>query len=218
MQTIPLPNGAKLALATTIGAAKVVSAITNANPAVATSTAHGLTAGKIIVFNTPGWPRLDSSVRRVVAPILADTFSIEGLDTTSTTLFPAAAGAGSVQEITAWTQIPKIASFSTDGGDPKTTSVGYLDYEKDINYITGENPTDLSFTISYAPDGAAFAALKAASDSGTIQIVRLTMKDGSMLFYSGQLHFNPKPVTTRDQEMVNTVRLALQGEFTRYAA
>lgn len=216
MQMIPLPNGAKVALATTFGSPITVSAVSNANPAVATAAAHGLTSNDLVLADTPGWERLDSSVRRVDDEDTG-TFKFEGLNSTDTVKFPVGGGVGTVREITAWTQLPKIPTFATEGGDAKTITSSYIDYLRDINFITGENATMLNFQVSYAPDSAAHTALQAASDSGSIQVVRMVLPDGSQLYYPGQLHFNPKPITTKDAEMVNNVMLALHGEFTRYA-
>lgn len=217
MASIPLPNGAKLALATTIGSAIPVSAVTNANPAVATATAHGLSDGAIVLASAPGWTRLDNSVRRVDDGD-TNTFEFEGLNSTDTARFPVGGGVGSVQSITGWTQIPKIPTFETTGGDPKSGTTSYIDSEEDFEYFTGTNPTRLNFTVSYAPDSAHHTALQAASDNGELAVVRLVLKDGSTLYYPGTLFFNPKPTVTKDNEMVNNVSVALQGQFTRYAA
>ncbi|MES2973361.1 MAG: phage tail tube protein [Pseudomonadota bacterium] len=217
MQSVPLPNGAKLALATTYGSPVTVSAVTNANPAVATATAHGLTDADIVLASAPGWAQLENSVRRVDAPV-ANTFNFEGLDSTNTTQFPAGGGVGTVKEVTAWTQIPKVPSFETTGGEPKAQTTSYVDYPEDFEFFTGTTPVRVNFTVSYAPDSTHHAALLAASRSGTLQVLRLVLEDGSTLYYPGRLFFNPRPTTTKDNEMVCNAAFALQGEFTRYAA
>lgn len=51
---------------------------------------------------TSGWAKLDSRVVRV-ANISADTFELEGVDTTSTTSYPAGGGAGSAAKANATT-------------------------------------------------------------------------------------------------------------------
>ena len=215
MASVPLPNGAQVALATTLATAITISDISNANPAEASSTAHGLSAGGIILLNN-GWPRTDNSVRRVADPT-TDAFDIEGLNSTNLDRFPDGGGAGTARALTGWTQLPKIPTFELTGGDPKNGTTSYIDYEKDYDYFTGTNPERLNFTISYQPGTAAYDALVAANDSGVLQVIRLVLKDGSTLYYPGQLFFNKAPVTVKDQEMVNNVSLALQGEITRYA-
>jgi hypothetical protein len=216
MASIPLPNGAQIALATTFGAATTISAITNAKPAVATATGHTFTDGDILLMSN-SWTKTDNGVFRVDGAVAATSFEIEGLDSTAAGKYPAGGGAGSAREITAWTQLPKIPTFEMTGGDAKSFTTSYIDYEKDFEIFTGTNPERLNFTISYQPNSAAYTALVAAGESGTIQVVRLVLKDGSTLYYPGQVFFNKAPVTTKDQEMVNNVSLALQGEITRYA-
>ncbi|MGB3069826.1 MAG: phage tail tube protein [Ottowia sp.] len=215
MALIPLPNGAKVSLATLLGAAKPISAISNASPAVATAAAHGFTDGKVILLAS-GWSKIDNSVMRVDGSDTG-TFEFDGLDTLNTSLYPAGAGAGSARELTTFTPLNKIPTFETTGGDPKSQTTGYLDYEKDFEVFTGTNPERLNFTVSYQPDSPAYTALVAASESGELQVIRLTLKDGSEIYYPGQLFFNKAPTTTKDQEMVNNVSLALQGEITRFA-
>jgi hypothetical protein len=216
MASIPLPNGAQIALATTFGAAQTISAISNATPAVATAASHTYTDGDIILLSN-SWTKTDNGVFRVDGAVAGTSFEIEGLNSTDVGKYPASGGAGSAREITAWTQLPKIPTFDMTGGDPKSLTTSYIDYEKDFEIFTGTNPERLNFTISYQPDSPAYAALVAAGESGVVQVVRLVLKDGSTLFYPGQLFFNKAPVMTKDQEMVNNVSLALQGEITRYA-
>jgi hypothetical protein len=163
------------------------------------------------------WTKTDNGVFRVDGAVAGTSFEIEGLNSTDVGKYPASGGAGSAREITAWTQLPKIPTFDMTGGDPKSLTTSYIDYEKDFEIFTGTNPERLNFTISYQPDSPAYAALVAAGESGVVQVVRLVLKDGSTLFYPGQLFFNKAPVMTKDQEMVNNVSLALQGEITRYA-
>ena len=216
MASIPLPNGAQVALATTYGSAKPVSDISNANPGVFTAEGHGLSNGALVLAGIEGWTKVDNTVLRI-ADSDTDTFTVPGLNTSNTGRFPAGSGKGSVKPITAWTQLPKIPTFELTGGDAKTQTTSYLDYEKDYEIFTGTNPERLNFTISYNPDGEAYASLQEAHESGELQVVRLVLKDGSALYYVGQVFFNKVPVTTKDQEMVNNVSIALQGEITRYA-
>jgi hypothetical protein len=216
MALIPLPNGAQVALATTLAAAKTVTAVSNANPAVATSAAHGYTDGDVGLF-TSGWVNASNSVYRVDGATTG-TFQLEGLDTSSTARFPASQGAGTFEEITAWTAVTLIPSFEKTGGEAKTTDISYLDVDKDRQAITGATAETLNFSVSYRPDSAMHAALLAASRSGEIQVLRLVMKDGSTIYYVGELFYNPAPTTTRDEEMVCMVTMTLQGEINRYAA
>lgn len=214
MASIPLPNGAQVALAKTFDTVKVITATSNALQAVATAAANGYANGDLLLTNINGWSRVEGTIVRA-ASVAAGTFVLEGVNSTDVARYPAP-GAGTARKVTAWTPLTKIPTFETTGGDPKTQTTGYLDYEKDFEIFTGTNPERLNFTISYAPGTAAYDDLIKASDSGETQVIRLALKDGSALFYSGQLFFNKSPTTNKDQEMVNNVSLALQADITRY--
>lgn len=213
---VPLPNGAKLSLAT-LAAAIAVTGISNANPGVISAPDHGLAAADIVLLQSPGWSDANNVVGKVAPAPAADSLSLVGLNTTDVDRFPAGAGAGDLVELATWTPLPKIPSFERTGGDPKSQNTSYLDYEKDLEFFTGANPERLNFTMSYDPDGAAHAALIAAARED-VSVLRLVLKNGDALYYVGQLFFNPSPTTTKDNEMVVTGALALQGPISRIKA
>ena len=82
-----LPNGSTIHIGSAVGSALTVTLATNANPCVMTSTAHGLSNGDYIIV-TSGWARTTDRVFRV-ANITANTFELEGHDTSSTSVFAA---------------------------------------------------------------------------------------------------------------------------------
>lgn len=215
MAGIPIPNGAKVALATAFAAPDTITAISNASVASVSAVAHGIAANTPVLLSVPGWINLDNQVRRIGTPT-TDAFPLPGLDTTSVADFPAGAGSGNAKAITAWTPLPYIPKFEKTGGEPKTQTSNYLDVEKEREFFTGTTAERLNFTISYRPADPAFAALVAAGKSGTVQVISLTLKDGTVLYYSGELYFNSTPVTTKDSEMVCNGSLALQADITRF--
>ena len=113
IMAVYLPDGSTVALATTY-AAKTITAISNANPAVVSCTAHGLTDGDLIEL-TSGWSRLNGRTFRV-ASSLTDTFALEDVDTTDTAVFAAGSGVGTFKEISAWTSVTQILKFEVSGG------------------------------------------------------------------------------------------------------
>lgn len=214
MALIPVPNGSKFAIAIAYGTPVTVTDISNANPAVADADAHGFTAGALVLLNN-AWANVNNSVRRVASP-LTDTFAVEGLDSTNVSRYPANGGAGTALGIPTWVPISKIPTFEMTGGDAKTLTTGYIDYERDFEAIIGANPERLNFTVSYDPDSVGFAAMVKGHEGGGIVVLRMTLPSGDDMFYPGQMFFNKTPVTTKDQEMVNNATIVLQGDFTRY--
>ena len=72
------PAGSRFQFSSTFAPAKTISALSNANPAVATSTAHGYTTNDEILL-TSGWEDATDSVYKVTV-IDANSFSLQGLD------------------------------------------------------------------------------------------------------------------------------------------
>ena len=89
------PEGSSQQFSQTFAAAKNITAITNANPAVATSVAHGYTTGDEILI-TSGWEDITDSVVKITV-LTADTFSLTGVDTSNTSFYPAGTGTGTAE-------------------------------------------------------------------------------------------------------------------------
>lgn len=103
-----VPTGTLFSIATGFSSAKTITAISNAEQAVVTSTAHGFTDGDVVEI-TSGWGRLNKRVFEIGSAD-ANTFVLLRADTSSTAHFPAGAGIGSVREITDWAQLSKVMS------------------------------------------------------------------------------------------------------------
>lgn len=214
--TARLPDGAIVSLATTYGSAKTVSAITNANPGVATSTAHGLANGDIGTF-TSGWSNLNNRVVRVSGSA-TNSFNAEGIDTSSTTLFPAGSGAGTFTAISAWTQISQIMGFTTSGGDQQFSNYSFLEMNYEVQIPTIFSAQSLQIDIADDPSLAGYIALKAASDARAIRAVKLAMPDGSFILYQGYVSMNETPTLSKGQVMTVKATISLQSRPVRYAS
>jgi hypothetical protein len=213
---VKLPNGVTLALATTYGSNKAISAITNASPGVASSTAHGFTDGDIVEM-TSGWARLNNRLVRVDAPS-TDAFNIEGIDTSSTVAYPAGTGTGTAREITAFTQISQILDLSTSGGEMQFATYSFLEQDFESQLPTQSSPQTLTFTIADDPTLAGYIAVKAAAESRALTGLKVSMPDGSILLYNGYVSFNETPSMTKNQIMGCQATFSLQGRPVRYAS
>ena len=209
-----LPDGSTVSLATTYGVPKVISSISNANPAVASSAAHGLANGDLVVLSS-GWQRLNDRVIRVSGSA-SGAFNIEGQDTTSVQYYPAGSSAGSATPISAWTQISQILEFTTSGGDQQFANFSFLDedFERQLPTITSAQ----SITIGIADDPSlpGYIALKAASMTRANRALRLTLPDGSTIFYNGIVSLNETPTLSKGQVMQVRATFSLQSRPTRY--
>ncbi len=210
------PNGAIFALGTTLDAAKTVTAITNANPGVASSTSHGYADGDILLLSMPSV--LDQRIVRV-DNTAANTFDLEGINTTSTTTYPSGFGVGTSQEVTAWTSLSQVTDSQTSGGEQQFYQWTYLEDGRQRQRPTFKNARAITLTLDYDPSLAWHDALVAADLAGTVYPLRATLPSGAKLYYSVYVGFDGQPTLTINENQKTTVNFALASPFlTRYAA
>lgn len=213
---VTLPNGVIFSLGTTLEAAKTVSSISNANPAVATSTAHGFTNGDIILLNT-GWQKLNDRLVRV-ANQASGTFELAGQDTTSTTLYPTGTSAGSAKKVSAWTQITQVLECSTSGGEMQFATYSFLENDFESQIPTQHSAQSLTMSIADDPTLAGYAALKKAAAERAAIPLRAQMPNGSVIYYYGYISFNETPTMTKNNVMACQATFSLMSLPIRYAA
>lgn len=211
-----LPDGAIVSLATTMGTAKTVSALTNAATGVATSTAHGFTDGDLVIMSS-GWSNLDNRIVRVDNSA-TNVFDIEGVDTSSVTLFPAGSGTGSATEITAFTQITQIMGFATSGGDQQFATYSFLEQNFETQIPTISSAQTITIDIADDPALAGYIALKAASDARATRGLKIAMPDGSFILYYGYVSLNETPSVSKGAVMQVKATFSLLGRPVRYAS
>lgn len=214
--SVGLPNGAIVAIASTYASAKTITAITNASPAVVSSTAHGFSNGDLIEL-TSGWSRLNGRIVRV-ASVTTDSFALEGVDTTSVQLYPAGGGAGSCRKITAWTQISQVLEFTTQGGDQQFVTYSFL--EEDVEHQIPTVKSASSFTMSIGDDASLpwYSLLSTANDDRVPRAIRMTLPSGSLILYNGYVTLNKTPTLTKNQIMALSSTVSLTSEPVRYAS
>ena len=213
---ISLPNGTTYAVASAYATAVNVTAASNASECVLTTAASTLAAGDIVEL-TSGWTRANLRLFRVKAAS-STSATLEAFDTTSTKLFPAGGGAGSVRKISTWVPIPFMKSFEVSGGDPKYGTEEFIDYPDEIQVPNGFSASSVKMTIADDPSLPHNAVLQSATDSQAVTGVRATLPSGAPILYNGYPGFNPNPTMSKGQAMVVTCGLALQGRPTRYAS
>jgi hypothetical protein len=182
-----------------------------------TSAAHGYSNGDIVEI-TSGWGRLNLRNFRIKS-VATDTFVLEGADTTSTTLFPAGSGIGSVRKISTFTQITGVMNPQSSGGDPKTVTYKFV--ESDVEYSINDGFSATNYTMELDADsigGAGYTALKALTDVQTYTCLKMVTRSGSLIFQPCTVALN-EAVRLQDGQ-INRVNVAFNGSnrLTRYAS
>lgn len=216
MQT--LGNQTQFAIANAYGNAVVMSAITNATEAVATLAAgHALVVGDCVEV-TSGWARADRRIFRVKA-VATNDVTLEGLNTTSTTLFPAGGGAGSVRRIAsaAWTTLTQIADVSRSGGELQFTPSDTLDDIEGRQLPTVRSPASLTLTLYDDPALPWFATVSTASDARTPTALRITLANGAKIFANAIWSIDSQPDIKKNEVLKVGLQLTYVSAATRYS-
>ena len=209
------PEGSKFFFSRTFAAAKTVTAISNASPAVATSVAHGYVNGDEILLIS-GWEDATETVYRV-AQLTADTFRIEGLNTTNTNFYPTGSGAGQARRVSNWVEIPQVLGISTSGGDARFTTISPLARLSDINVPTGFNAMSINVTLGHDPANANYQTMLDISRTLEKVAFRMVLSGGAVAYGYGYMSISEAPQLNRNQANQVNAAITLLGRFMSYA-
>lgn len=164
----------RVEVAKTYDSAKTVSAVTNASPGVATSTAHGLANGTIGYMSdaTEGMNEIAGGAFSVDNQS-TNTFELEQQNTTSYGTFTS----GTFTPVTAWSTLAKSTRYSIPNA-----AADELDVTTLLDRIKQTEPGQMAaqnVSIDMFPDHQSEAGLivKAAAMAGTAVVVRITLNE-----------------------------------------
>jgi len=212
-----VPTGTTFFIASAYATSKTVISVSNAAEAVVGCTTHGYSNGDLVEI-TSGWGRINRRVYRIKA-VASDSFTLEGQDTTNTTFFPAGTGTGSVRKITTQTQINKVLSVNSSGGDPKTVTYKYI--ESDVEFSINDGFGATSFTMELDADAigdTGYTALKSLTEVQTDTCLIMVSRSGAKIYQPCTVALN-ESVKLQDGQ-INRITAAFNGNnrLTRYAS
>ena len=199
------PEGSSQQFSQTFASDKTITALTNANPAVATSTAHGYATNDEILL-TSGWEDATDSVYKVTV-IDANSFSIQGLDASNTSFFPAGTGTGSAQKLSGWTSIPQVLTINSSGGDARFTDVAPLSKRNAVKIPTGFNATSVTMSLAHDASNANYQTMLGISRTLTKVAFKQVISGGATTYGYGYMNVSEMPKLNNNQ--VNTVDAAI---------
>ena len=212
-----LPNGSTLQIATGFAGVKTMSAVSNANPAVATLAAsHGVVDNDILLV-TSGWSRLNNRVVRA-GTVSTNDVPLLGIDSSDTSVYPASGGVGTVNEISGWQQIQQVLGFEPSGGDQQHHNYQFLEDDDERQLPTVRSPTSISIKVADDISLPWYAYADTADQARTITVLRVLLKNGGVIYYTGILSLNRTPNLTVNQVAALDMTFSLQAAVTRYAA
>lgn len=170
----------------TLAVADTITAITKANPAVVTATAHGWVNGAVIKITAFGMGEIDGQAVRV-ANVTANTAELEGIDSTNFGTFTS----GSAVEVTAWDQFTSADDVQFDNAEAEKKDITRL-IDKQRKQIFGLRPEQsATITAFYDPQEVAQANLKTATNANADRAIRITWPDGGKSIFNAYVALNP---------------------------
>lgn len=212
-----VPTGTTFSVATAFGSALTITAITNASPAVVTtSTSHSFSNGDVVEI-TNGWGRVTKRVFEI-GGVTSTTFTLVGLNTSDSSTYPSSGSAGTVRKVTTWVQLTKVMNPQTSGGDPKQVTYKYLESDVEFSINDGFTPTSYSMELDDDDTTAGYTALRNLTDVQTDTVLKMLLRNGSRVYIPGRVALNDVPRLTEGQ--VNRISMAFNGNnrHQRYAA
>lgn len=215
--SVGLPNGSIVSVAASYGAVITNSSITNASPAVVTTSAvHSLANGDFVEV-TSGWSRLNGRIFRVAAAS-GSVFTLEGLDSSDVTLYPVGSGAGTCRKVATWQQITQILDMTTNGGEQQFATYSFLEQDFESQIPTIKSASGLTLSIGDDATLPHYTILSAANDDRIPRALRLSLPSGSKILYNGYMTLNKTPTMTKNQVMAISSTMSMTNQAVRYAS
>lgn len=177
-------RGIRIEVGSVEGSAKTVSAVTQADPGVASSTAHGLLTKSVGYFSgVSGMVNLEGQAARL-GTILTDSFSLPDLKTTN---LPAFTGTCSFIPVTTFATLGRITSYSIGGGEgEKLDDTVLLDnIKQELQGLLAAQTVTFNLNQPTISDSAMTLLRTTARESGYL-VFRITLNDGNVRVFRGQ--------------------------------
>ena len=206
-------SNVQVAMQSALDTAKNITAITKANPAVATSAAHGLANGDVVVLSVQGMWQLDTYTCRV-ANVTTNTFELEGVDSTDFDTF----SSGSAREITFGTTFSTIGDTTTSGGEFDQIDITTI-HDNVKKFIPGAaSPVDVSGNFNWDPADPGQVAMKHASESRSLRAIRVVFSDGTKWYFTGYPAYTGTPTGAAQQKVTSPFKISGYGRPSFYAS
>lgn len=211
MANINVWSKVAVAVQTALGAPKTITAITKANPAVASSTAHGMTNGLVGLFKVNGMRQLDYRVVRV-AGVTTDSFQLEGVDSTAFDTFIS----GTFEVITFGASASSFKDVTASGGEAAGIDTTTIHDDQQTEIPGNRSPLVYSFGSFWIPSDPALLALNGFDEIKSPCAVQITFATGNKVFMVGYPSAPMNPTGSSGASVDTPITLRLRGRLTFY--
>jgi hypothetical protein len=205
-------RGVQVSVESARAATKTITAVTKANPAVATSVAHGYSNGDYVYILAQGMWQIDRRVVRV-ANKADDTFQLEGVDSTLFDTFTS----GTAAKLTLGTSLSILVNVTGSGGDPE-----FADETTIHDTVRSQTPvlsTPLTFSMEgkWDPSDAGLIALKTISDSLSSAAIMFVFSNSSRFLFEGYIQASLVPTGSFGELVKTPITASVRGKLQAYA-
>ena len=203
--SLTFPDGSVVGFSTAFATPVVASAISNANPAVATITAAAVTSGQVLVCKSP-WAGLNQRIA-VAGTVAGTSCPLLGINTAAVTEYPIGGGANTtLMAATTFVDFSQQGELSNSGGEPQTYTGKWLEdpLGKEFQVPVGQSAQVYTLPLDMDRSLPWFAAAKAASRKRTPIVLRVRLPNGDMYYQYAYMHFNSALGLTAGQPIKNT--------------
>ena len=201
-----------VAVQTVLAASKTVTAITKASPAVASSTAHGFTNGQEVKLVVAGMLEVNNKVVRV-ANVAANTFELEGVDSTLFNTFTS----GTAALITFGAAAATFQDVNSSGGEAKDVDITTIHDDTDKTIPGSKTALSYSFGSLWDPTDPALIELKKADSVKGTRAIKLSFATGAKVYFDCYPTASLAPGGSKGEAVVTPVSFKLTGDVTAYS-
>lgn len=210
------PEGTKVFYSNTFATAKNLTAVSNASPAVATCVGHAyVDLDPLLIMS--GWEDANDSVFEA-DQLTADTFGITGLDSSSTSWFPAGTGVGTAQRVSNWVEVPQILDISPNGGGVKYGTVSPLGARNDKKQPIGFEAQGVDLKIGYDATNATIKAMQAITRVFGKVALKLVIPGGGRIYGYGNMACGEFPEMSKGNAIQLSVGIGFDGRAISYGS
>lgn len=203
-----------VAMQSAIGAAAVITSVSNASPGVVTTAAAVPANGAYVLINAQGMTQIDGRVFRVSASG-AGVFSLEGEDTTLYDAFTS----GTFQVLTLGTSITTATTVNAAGGDFPFIDTTTIHASVKTQMPGLPNASSFDFENIWDVSDAGLLAMKAAADVQGQRAFKFTFgQAGQIMVFNGFVGATLLPGGQAQQLVTTKAVITMFGRPTYYAS
>ncbi|QGH76715.1 hypothetical protein [Escherichia phage BEK3] len=213
-----LSNGTQVFVEGSRGEAVAVTAISNAaSPVLTVADSSGIEVGNHLLFTASSSTLLADKHVRVTA-VTGTSITVEGIDTSNTTKFPAGL-TGEVVKIISWFEVPCVQDVSTDGGEQQFVNFQCLSDDREQQIPTYKSAVTNTFTFAHEYTNPVYPVLRNYDESGQVVAIHLYVpRAQEMRLQSGTIAFNDTPTIGVNEIETVSISVSIRGRLSSVAA